>query len=160
MSVDGNCPSVFQFWNFFDQDDTEWFVSIDCSWCGGTCGGSAVTGCCPRPLSRTLFAEVEIDCPTCPNPFLVVLTNTTTGVWDGEGVHCDQPFEMTLGCSGPGAWSLSASGAGGCSFAGSLVSADCEPLNIVFEGDFQGGIGCCGVGSMTTSTSMRITIFE
>jgi len=159
MSQHGNCPDVFAFWNFFDESDTEWFVSIECSWCNGRCG-SVTTTCCPRPIARTIFAEVEIDCPTCPNPFVVVLRNTTANLWDGVGVHCGQPFPMTVSCSGPGSWSASGSGAGACSFAGELVSVDCEPLNIVFEGDFQGGIGCCGVGSMTTSTFMRITIFE
>ncbi len=158
MSQEGNCPTVFKFWNFFDQNNVEWFISIGCSWCGGQCG-TVTTSCCPRPISRTLFAEVEITCPSCVSPFIVVLNDVGGNVWDGDGVHCGQPFSLTLAC-GSGGWSIVAEGAGACSYRGNAGSADCDPFNLVFQGQFGGGIGCCGVGSMTTTTPIKITVFE
>ncbi len=159
LSVDGNCPSPFKFWNFFDQNDTEWFVSFSCSWCGGRCGGGTAVDCCPNPVSNTLFAEVYIDCPSCTNPFIVMLINTLANIWTGEGFHCSQPFSVVLSCAYPN-WKIVVEGAGGCNFSGFATSSDCNPFNLEFNGNFQGGIGCCGVGSMTTSTSISITVFE
>jgi hypothetical protein len=40
------------------------------------------------------------------------------------------------------------------------VDRQCDPLYVEFSGRFQGGIGCCGVGSTTTDTSITIVIFE
>jgi hypothetical protein len=160
LADEGNCPSPFKFWSFTDEDETEWYVSISCSWCGGNCG-TVSTGCCPRPISRTLFAEVLIDCPTCTQPFTVPLIDSTgAGIWEGTGTHCGEEFRMTLSCGGNG-WRVVSSGAGACSFTGDAVAVDCEPLNIEFAGEFAGGIGCCGVsGGAVTTAPITITVIE
>lgn len=158
LSSPENCPSVFKFWNFLDAADTEWYVTIDCSWCNNKCG-TVATSCCEKPVPRSLVAEVFIDCPTCTSPFSVLLNSTTGSLWEGVGLHCNQQFNVSFACSGT-QWQVSVSGAGACSFFGTANALSCDPLYVVFNGQFGGGIGCCGVGSMDTSVPISITVFQ
>lgn len=152
------CPSIFKFWNFVDTNDTEWYVTIDCSWCSGKCG-TVATSCCSKPTPRVLIAEVSISCPNCQSPFSVLLNSSTGAIWEGTGLHCNQQFNVTFSCSGS-SWAISVSGSGACSYSGSAEAVSCDPMYVVFNGYFGGGIGCCGVGSMDTSVPISITVFE
>jgi len=159
LTPPSTCPTVFHAWQFTDTNGVNWTVSIDCAWCGGKCG-TVFTGCCSRPIARTLFAEVSIDCPTCTDPFVVALIDVGGGTWSGQGVHCGQPFDVTFACSGTG-WVISCLGAGACSFSGSATSTDCDPFNVEFSGQFGGGLGCCGPsGPPVTTTNINIVVFE
>ncbi len=160
MSQTGNCPNVFKFWQFQDQHGTLWYVAIDCAWCGGRCG-TVSTECCNRPVSRTLFAEVTISCPTCiVGTFVVPLfANTAGSLWDGTGTHCGLPFTASLACLGSN-WQISVSGAGACSYTGTASTTDCDPFYLTFSGRFAGGIGCCGIGSFETDVAISIVVFE
>ena len=159
MSVTGHCPEVFNTWQFTDQHGTLWYVSIDCAWCGGTCG-SVSTDCCNRPVSRTLFAEVSIGCGSCEGTAVVPLFSDAAGtLWEGTGTHCNLPLTVSLSCAG-GFWQISVEGAGACSFSDTAGSVDCDPFYLTFLGRFAGGIGCCGVGSPDTDVSISIVVFE
>jgi hypothetical protein len=160
LSDPTNCPTVFHYWQFTDTGGTNWYVSIDCAWCGGQCG-SVSTACCDRPVPRTLFAEVTVACPSCVTTFTVPLFSNEAGsIWDGTAEMCDQPFGLSLSCSGT-TWHIqTTAGPGACSFSGDATSVTCDPVYIVFSGFFAGGIGCCGVGSLDTSVAITITVFE
>lgn len=158
LSLTGNCANPFKFWNFEDESGTTWYISIDCSWCDGTCG-TVSTECCPRPVSRTLFAEVTIDCPTCiESPFVVPLIGDGS-IWDGEATHCAVPFNVSLACEG-NAWTISVEGAGACSFSGTADTTDCDPFNLTFSGTFGGGVGCCGPFGGAVTPAISITVIE
>lgn len=159
LSQEGFCPGVFKFWQFTDEDDTIWYVAIDCAWCGSKCG-SVSTECCGRPVSRTLFAEVSIGCGSCEGTAVVPLVSDAGGtLWEGTGTHCGQDLTVSLSCSG-GFWSITVEGAGACSFSDTAGSVDCDPFYLTFLGRFAGGIGCCGPGSMDTDVSISIVVFE
>ena len=157
-----SCPDPSGFWEMTDTSGTDWFVTVGCSWCGSTCG-TVATSCCPRPIGNVLFAEVDLDCPTCAATTVVVpLTSDGTGsVWSGEATVCGTPLLVTLSCSG-GGWSITVSGAGACSFSGLASSTSCDPLLLEFNGDFAGGIGCCGPfpADPVTSASISIAVIE
>ena len=160
LSDPSNCPTVFHAWQFEDVDGVLWYVSIDCAWCGSQCG-SVFTACCDRPVPRTLFAEVTVDCPSCITTFVVpLLANEAGSIWDGSGLMCTEPFSLSLSCDGT-TWHIqTTAGPGACSFSGDATTAECEPLYLVFSGFYAGGIGCCGFGSMDTMVAITIVVFE
>ena len=154
------CPSPTPFWNITDNYGTEWFISATCSWCGGTCG-SVATGCCPRPIGNTLFAEITVDCPTCaPLTFVVPLSSGGTGaLWSGSADVCGLTFEVNFSCTGT-AWHISVDN-GPCIFSGDATSTDCETFTVSFGGILGGGLGCCGsTGDPFISPSISITVIE
>jgi hypothetical protein len=155
------CPSPNAFWQLTQDDDTEWFISAGCSWCGGSCG-TVATACCPRPLGRNLFAEVTLGCPTCaPTTISVPLTSTGAGaIWTGSTTVCSQTLTLNFSCQGT-AWHISALISNGCNWNGDASAVDCETFTVSFGGTMTGGLGCCGPsGGMGSSVSIGITVFE
>lgn len=154
------CPSPNPFWNITDIDDTEWFISASCSWCGGTCG-TVATSCCPRPIGNTLFAEVTIGCPTCAPSIIVVplLSSGTGAIWDGEVTVCSQTLQISFSCTGD-AWHISVT-FGPCNYSGDATSTDCDAFTVTFGGTLGGGLGCCGpTGDPFVNPSIGITVIE
>lgn len=159
LAADGQCPSPFKFWQLLDDNDVEWYVAIDCSWCGGKCG-SSLTGCCPRPIPRTVFAEILIDCPPCGTGLTVPLQEVSPAIWEGEGWHCGSPLTVRFSCNGS-VWALRVEGAGACFFQGEAVRTECDPLNVDFAGEFGAGIGCCGTqGNGQFGAPISVTVVE
>lgn len=155
------CPSPNPSWVMTATDDTEWYVSASCSWCGGTCGTSA-TACCPRPIGNLLFAEVTLGCPTCaPATIVVPLSSDGSGaIWDGEVTVCGQTLSLSFSCEGT-AWHISAVISGGCNWSGDASSVDCETFTVSFSGTLTGGLGCCGpTGDPNATPSIGITVIE
>jgi len=166
--ISEECPSPSPYWLFFDAAGTEWRFSAECRWCGGTCG-SRIVSCCPRPLPRFLFAEVQISCPGCVGvPFTVPLDAGPTGsIWSGCTNLCNvdaDAFCLNISCSS-GTWKAQVTLApGACTLDGVLVSAtsvSCDPLSIVFSGTLKFGINCCGpAGGFGAMPGITITVIE
>lgn len=153
------CPNPTGFWNATDTSGVEWFVSVGCSWCNGTCGTQA-TDCCPRPIGPTLFFEGVINCVNCPGAVSVPLfAGPTGGIWTGSATYCDQQLEVTFSCGGSG-WQLSIQ-LGTCTWSGSASNTDCDPLSVDFAGTIGGGLGCCGPGGDPfANPTFTGTVFE
>lgn len=158
LSQEGNCPSPFKFWNFFDTNGDEWYITIECSWCGDSCG-SVSTGCCPRTIPKTLFAEITMGCSGCAGTTTVVpIISTTSAVWDGSVYFCGQLLEVSFSCNGSNQWVITVD-YGVCTYTGTSSSVSCDPFNVDFSGNLGGGIGCCP-GTSDSSTSITITVLE
>lgn len=155
------CPSPNPFWQVTEDDDTEWFISASCNWCGTSCG-TISTACCPRPLGNQLFAEVTLGCPTCaPATLVVPLSSDGSGaIWEGEVTVCSQTLSLSFSCEGD-AWHITALLSNGCNWAGDASSADCEMFTVTFGGEMSGGLGCCGpTGGEGSTVTIGIVVIE
>jgi hypothetical protein len=151
----GQCPSPFKFWQLLDTSGVEWYISLECRWCGGSCGSQAV-GCCPNPVPRTLFAEVQLGCTGCASSaFTVPIVAVSPFIWEGDITFCGSVFTVRFDCD-----TIFIEGAGACSFTGNPTDVSCEPFQASYSGLFGGGIGCCGVGSTDTEVPISVTVVE
>ena len=155
LSELGQCPSPFKFWELRDVSGREWYVTAECRWCGNSCGSTGVS-CCPNPIPRTLFAEVQLGCTGCAaSAFVVPLIATSPFIWEGDITVCGSVFTVRFDCD-----TIRVEGAGACSFQGSPTSVFCSPFQADYSGEFGGGIGCCGVGSTDTAVTITVTVIE
>lgn len=113
------------------------------------------TNCCPdNPIPRTLTAEAEITlCTECTGTGTASATyveGETYPTWDVDVTVCSRTYTIRLVCQpsdgGGVAWTATMTDTDpdcglGLPYGGSLVSSDCDPLEIVFIWSVS---GCCG----------------
>ena len=154
------CPSPSAFWSLEGYDGTEWYVSAECSWCGGLCGVN-INGCCPRVLPNILFAEIDLTCPTCSTTTisLPLVSDGTGSIWSGTVTVCGGDMLVTFLCSGT-AWHITVT-LNSCTFDADETSSTCDPLLVTFSGTLGGGLGCCGPsGDPFATPNISITVIE
>jgi hypothetical protein len=94
-----------------------------------------------------------------------ISTGTSGSIWSGEATSCGATFKVQLACTTAGdgspLWALDVfQGPGSCSFSGTAVPSDqsCNPLQLVFSGNFDTGLGCCGASEDPFITTIPITV--
>jgi hypothetical protein len=168
LAFPNNCPDPSAVWEFTATNGIDYLIFFEPLLCGDTCG-TDVFPCCNRPLPLNLIATVDLSCVgVCGNPVSVPISTGTTGsIWSGSAPSCgtEADFSVNLACTtaddGSPLWTLDVTqGPGSCSFSGSAVPSDqsCDPLQLVFSGNFDTGLGCCGSTESPFITTIPITV--
>lgn len=145
----------------------DWFFidirSRDCVDCNLSVKEST---CCPPGLPRTLVATIECNefCGCQSGDDFTLVWDEDRQDWYAYDILCDgHNLDISFNCndslSGTGTfglgWSVTTAP---CLTDSAIGTGTCSPINIVFSGISQNGIGCCGSDSFGTGTPLCTVI--